>query len=122
MRDLTASPFLDGITYGEGPRWHEGRLWFTDGVVRKVMAADVEGRLETVLEAPHPSGLGWLPDGTRNRIRIQRLLELFIQNALVSSMHIDQYQSALVLREHVNAMQLSQRESQRVLIGIASRS
>jgi hypothetical protein len=29
-------PFIDGIVYGEGPRWHDGRLWFTDGPAGRV--------------------------------------------------------------------------------------
>jgi hypothetical protein len=33
--EVEAQPFIDGIVYGEGPRWHEGRLWFTDGFAGK---------------------------------------------------------------------------------------
>jgi sugar lactone lactonase YvrE len=55
---------LGGIGFGEGPRWHDGRLWFSDMGAARVMAVDLEGRAEVVLEvAGRPSGLGWLPDG-----------------------------------------------------------
>jgi sugar lactone lactonase YvrE len=56
---------LDGLTFTEGPRWHDGRLWFSDFYTQRVLAVTPEGRVETILEVPQrPSGLGWLPDGT----------------------------------------------------------
>jgi sugar lactone lactonase YvrE len=55
---------VDGLVFGEGPRWHDGRLWFSDMHDRKVKAIDAAGKVEDVLEVPgDPSGLGWLPDG-----------------------------------------------------------
>jgi hypothetical protein len=57
-------PFVDGIVYGEGPRWRCGRLWFTDGPAGKVYSAGESGDLTVEVEVEHPSGLGWLPDGT----------------------------------------------------------
>ena len=55
---------LDGLTFPEGPRWREGRLWFSDFYSHRVLAVDLEGRVETVAEVPgQPSGLGWTPDG-----------------------------------------------------------
>ena len=52
---------LDGLGFPEGPRWHDGRLWFSDIDMRKVMTVDLNGRAETVVEMPTaPSGLGWL--------------------------------------------------------------
>ena len=55
---------LDGLAFGEGPRWHEGRLWFSDMHHHQVIAVDESGRAEVQFEVPHrPSGLGWLPDG-----------------------------------------------------------
>jgi sugar lactone lactonase YvrE len=57
-------PFIDGIVYGEGPRWHDGRLWFTDGPAGKVYSAGEAGDLTVEAEVAHASGLGWLPDGT----------------------------------------------------------
>jgi sugar lactone lactonase YvrE len=57
-------PFIDGIVYGEGPRWHNGRLWFTDGPAGYVYSAGESGDLAVEAEVAHASGLGWLPDGT----------------------------------------------------------
>ncbi|MDJ0789255.1 MAG: SMP-30/gluconolactonase/LRE family protein [Myxococcota bacterium] len=55
---------LDGLAFGEGPRWHEGRLWFSDMHHHQVIAVDESGKAEVQFEVPHrPSGLGWLPDG-----------------------------------------------------------
>jgi sugar lactone lactonase YvrE len=56
---------MDGLTFPEGPRWHDGRLWFSDFYTHRVIAMDPAGRAETMLEVPQrPSGLGWMPDGT----------------------------------------------------------
>ncbi len=55
---------LDGLAFSEGPRWHEGRLWFSDMHDHRIVAVDLEGRREDIAEIPtRPSGLGWLPDG-----------------------------------------------------------
>ena len=70
---------LDGLCFPEGPRWHEGRLWFSDMYAGRVMAVDLDGRAETVVEvAGDPSGLGWLPDGRLLVVsmRDRRLLRL----------------------------------------------
>ena len=56
---------LHGLTFPEAPRWHDGRLWFSDFYTHRVVAVDPAGRAETILEIPQrPSGLGWTPDGT----------------------------------------------------------
>jgi sugar lactone lactonase YvrE len=55
---------ITGLDFGEGPRWHDGRLWYSDFFQRRVSAVTVDGERETVLELDdYPSGLGWLPDG-----------------------------------------------------------
>jgi sugar lactone lactonase YvrE len=59
-----AEVLLGGLGFAEGPRWHDGRLWFSDMGAARVVAVDLDGRAEVVLEVPtRPSGLGWLPDG-----------------------------------------------------------
>ena len=56
--------FVDGIGFGEGPRWHEGRLWFSDFYQHTVSTLDDRGARTVELEIDdRPSGLGWLPDG-----------------------------------------------------------
>jgi len=55
---------LQGLKFGEGPRWHDGRLWFSDFYVHRVAAVDLDGRDETIVAVPQrPSGLGWTPQG-----------------------------------------------------------
>jgi sugar lactone lactonase YvrE len=50
----------DGITFGEGPRWHGGKLWFSDMHAERVMTMDPQGRLEKVVSVPtRPSGIGF---------------------------------------------------------------
>ena len=70
---------LEGLAFPEGPRWHEERLWFSDMHTQRVLALDLEGKLETICEVPgDPSGLGWLPDGRLLVVsmRDRRLLRL----------------------------------------------
>src|SRR5262250_1497985 len=60
----TPNVLLDGLYFPEGPRWHDGKLWFSDMHAHRVMTVDLDGRAESVVEVPNqPSGLGWLPDG-----------------------------------------------------------
>ncbi|MCB1690057.1 MAG: SMP-30/gluconolactonase/LRE family protein, partial [Halioglobus sp.] len=55
---------VEGLYFGEGPRWHQGRLWFSDFYAHAVKSVDEQGALRTELELDdQPSGLGWLPDG-----------------------------------------------------------
>jgi sugar lactone lactonase YvrE len=58
-RELTG-----GIYFGEGPRWREGRLWFSDFYAHAVKSVSLAGDLRTEFEIDdQPSGLGWQPDG-----------------------------------------------------------
>jgi len=55
---------LDGLIFPEGPRWHRGKLYFSDMHAHKVRAVDLKGNAEDICEVPAwPSGLGWLPNG-----------------------------------------------------------
>ena len=59
-----ASILAEDLYFGEGPRWHSGRLWFSDFYERAVKSVDRDGAVRTELEIEdQPSGLGWLPDG-----------------------------------------------------------
>jgi sugar lactone lactonase YvrE len=60
-----AETVLSGFHFVEGPRWHEGQLWFSDMHGHRVMRSSLDGRAEVVVEIEddHPSGLGWLADG-----------------------------------------------------------
>ena len=56
---------IEGLTFTEGPRWHDGRLYFSDFFTHRVLAVDTKGNMETIVEtAQQPSGLGWSPDGS----------------------------------------------------------
>ncbi|MDH5674993.1 MAG: SMP-30/gluconolactonase/LRE family protein [Myxococcales bacterium] len=55
---------IGDLGFAEGPRWHQGRLWFSDFGARVVRSVDQSGQVCEVLPVPEaPSGLGWLPDG-----------------------------------------------------------
>jgi len=59
-----ASNFIDGVFFGEAPRWHEGRLWFSDFYANGVFSVDEQGERRREVEYDgQTSGLGWLPDG-----------------------------------------------------------
>lgn len=65
MQEYTTSVLRRGLSFGEAPRWHEGRLWYSDFYRHGVFSLDPESgeeRLEFEAAA-QPSGLGWLPDG-----------------------------------------------------------
>jgi sugar lactone lactonase YvrE len=53
---------LSGLVMGEAPRWHDGRLWFTDMGAAQVLAVDLAGNSEVVAQV-RTLGLGFLPDG-----------------------------------------------------------
>jgi len=56
---------LTGLRFGEGPRWRDGLLWFSDFYRRGVYTVDESGKENLIVEvAGQPSGLGWLPDGS----------------------------------------------------------
>jgi sugar lactone lactonase YvrE len=53
-----------GLKFPEAPRWHDGRLWFSDFYAHRVLAVGLDGKSETISEVPgQPSGLGWTPEG-----------------------------------------------------------
>jgi sugar lactone lactonase YvrE len=55
---------LEGVVFGEQPRWHEDRLWFSDWGAGEVIAADLHGRSEVMLRVgSFPCCVDWLPDG-----------------------------------------------------------
>jgi sugar lactone lactonase YvrE len=57
-----ASVLCEGIYFGEGPRWREGRLWFSDFFAKAVKSASPAGGIRVECELDDaPSGLGWCP-------------------------------------------------------------
>ncbi len=86
---------LDDLVFGEGPRWHEGRLWFSDMHDHRVVATTLDGDATTIvrIDDDEPSGLGWLPDGrllvvameTQRLLRVEPDGEIAVQADLSSA-------------------------------------
>ena len=54
-----------GLKFTESPRWHDGKLWFLDIHDKRIKTADLEARVETVLELPFlPNAFGFWRDGS----------------------------------------------------------
>lgn len=69
----TAQPFAQGFCYPEGPRWHDGLLWFSDQHDGHVRALDSKGKTVVEFSVPgRPSGLGWLPGGDLLIVSMER--------------------------------------------------
>jgi len=60
----TLSTLLEGGTFFEGARWHDGRWWASDFYANRVVAVTPDGEASDELQVEQPSGLGWLPDGS----------------------------------------------------------
>ncbi len=55
---------MTGILFGEQPRWHDDRLWFSDWGTQEIIAVDLEGNHDVILKAESfPCCVDWLPDG-----------------------------------------------------------
>ena len=107
----TTKVLLDGLDFPEGPRWHDGKLWFSDMDRGLVMTVDLNGKADIIVKAgAETSGLGWLSDGTllvvlmadRRLLRLKagELLEVADLSGLASfmanDMVVDAYGSAYI--------------------------
>lgn len=65
MTTKASTTLADKRYFCEGPRWHEGRFWFSDFYAHEVCSVGMGGdvRVELNLGDEQPSGLGWLPNG-----------------------------------------------------------
>jgi sugar lactone lactonase YvrE len=57
---------MTDIAFGESPRWHDDRLWFADWGAQQVIAVDLDGASEVMVQVDFPSFpmcIDWLPDG-----------------------------------------------------------
>jgi len=56
---------MSGLAMGESPRWHDDRLWFSDWGTQEILAIDLSGKSEVVVQTPFglPFCIDWLPDG-----------------------------------------------------------
>jgi sugar lactone lactonase YvrE len=65
MGERTLDTLLDGGSFFEGPRWHDGRWFVSDFYNERVLAVGTDGSSEEVMAVEQrPSGLGWMPDGS----------------------------------------------------------
>jgi sugar lactone lactonase YvrE len=79
---------MEGIGLGESPRWHEGRLWFSDWVAQEVIALDPGGESEVITNVRSlPFSIDWLPDGPMLITSGQKLLRMEADGSLVT--HVD---------------------------------
>lgn len=84
-----------GFGFVEGPRWRDGKLWFSDMGDKLVRTVDLDGNVVEVVEVEaRPSGLGWLPDG--------RLLIVAMNDKKVLRLEADG-----TLSEHADLSQLA---------------
>jgi len=56
---------LNGLGMGESPRWHDGRLWFSDWGTDELIAVDLDGNRQVMGRGAGGSGwaANWLHDG-----------------------------------------------------------
>ncbi len=55
---------MEGVVFGESPRWHDGRVWFSDWGANQVIALDPGGGHEVVATVrSFPMCIDFLPDG-----------------------------------------------------------
>jgi sugar lactone lactonase YvrE len=79
---------MEGIGLGESPRWHEGRLWFSDWVAQELIALDPSGEHEVIANVRSlPFSIDWLPDGPLLITSGRQLLRMEPDGSLVT--HVD---------------------------------
>jgi len=55
---------MTGLGLVESPRWHDGRLWFSDWIAGEIIAVDPAGNSEVITGVPSfPFCFDWLSDG-----------------------------------------------------------
>ncbi|MGX9115148.1 SMP-30/gluconolactonase/LRE family protein [Mesorhizobium sp. BHbsci] len=56
---------MNGLAFGESPRWHDDRLWFCNWGTGQIVAVDADGNSQVMLTVPAtlPYSIDWLPDG-----------------------------------------------------------
>jgi sugar lactone lactonase YvrE len=59
-----AEVLMEGIVFGESPRWHDGQLWFSDWGANQVIVLGADGSHQVVATVPSfPMCIDFLPDG-----------------------------------------------------------
>jgi sugar lactone lactonase YvrE len=99
---------MTGLAFGESPRWHNGRLWFSNWTAQEIVAVDPQGHSEVVMRLPFstfPFSIDWLPDG---RLLIvsssdRPLLRQEAEGALVEHAHLTRGFNEIVVDSRGNA-------------------
>ncbi len=79
---------MERIGLGESPRWHDGRLWFSDWVAHRILALGPDGEAEVMAEVDaFPFSIDWLPDGPMLITAGRELLRREPDGSLVA--HVD---------------------------------
>ena len=92
MADRAIRTVLEGMSYLEGPRWHDGRVYVSDFYTGDVVAVDLEGAgdRETITNVPaQPSGLGWMPDGSMLVVSMRDRRVLRVRAGGAAEVHAD---------------------------------
>jgi len=97
---------IEGIDFGEGPRWHDGRLWFSDFYQQTISSVEIhpDGTGTRHVELRHdgrPSGLGWLPDG---RLLFVSMLDRKIMRREADGSVVEHADLSAVTSGHCNDM------------------
>src|SRR5258708_9978298 len=59
-----AEVLMEGVVFGESPRWHDGRLWFSDWGANQVIPLGADGSHQVIATVPSfPMCIDFLPDG-----------------------------------------------------------
>jgi sugar lactone lactonase YvrE len=86
MTDCRAQTVVEGLAFPEGPRWRDGRLWFTDQHAQTIHTLTASGELSTVAHMDDlPGGLGWLPDGRLLVVSMTRRRILVLEDETLST-------------------------------------
>jgi sugar lactone lactonase YvrE len=92
MADRDVRTVLDGMSYLECPRWHDGRLYVSDFYTQQVYRVDLEGGggADVVARVPEqPSGLGWMPDGAMLVVSMRDRRVLRVRDGGEPEIHAD---------------------------------
>lgn len=93
---------ITGMSFTECPRWHDGRLYFSDFYTKRVYAVTLDGAVETIAEVPaQPSGIGFLPDG---RILIVSMRDRKIMRRELDASLVEHSDLSALAPWHVNDM------------------
>lgn len=100
---------IDGIDFGEGPRWHDGRLWFSDFFQQTISSVEIhpDGSGTRHTELTHdgrPSGLGWLPDG---RLLFVSMLDRKVMRREADGTVVEHADLSSIATGHCNDMAVS---------------